>query len=310
MTENQSAVVDVRSGKKLWIPIDPPLLTSSGDAWDGISLAEMRHGGWTGSDIILEANVVSLTLDNPLTLDWRVGGRSQPKNLLPGHLTFIPAGVPFSVSHEGSAWYINVWLTPQFMAQALGPNGLSAVEQLSPRCCFRDENLSNIIESLRTEAAAPGGGDAARIASLGNLLAVGLAKSCATADPLDRFDPRPLSFVKLRRVMEFIEERLMDQVTLSDMAAVAGLSAWHFARAFKLATGTSPHSFLLRRRLVKADTLLRLPGIAVSEVAVKSGFCDQSHLSMHFRRATGMTPARWRNSFSTAAQTTEISTTA
>jgi AraC family transcriptional regulator len=272
-------------------------------------LAELRHGGWTGEDVVLDSYVVSLTLNSPVSLNWRVGGRTQPKTLLPGHISFIPAGVPFSISHEDSAWYLNVWLTPQFMAQALGSSGLGAIEHLAPRCCFRDDLIANIIEELRTEASSAEGGDATRVSSLGNQLAIGLARACAASDPLDRFDPRPLSLVKLRRVIEFIEQRLTEPVSLGDMAAVAGLSAWHFARAFKLATGSSPHSFLLRRRLVKADTLLRLPGIAVAEVAVKSGFCDQSHLSMHFRRATGMTPARWRNSF-LAPQTTEISTTA
>ncbi len=302
VSDERIILVDVRSGKEVDRPQAKPVLSSAGGPWKGLQVEELRHEGWKGHDVVLESHVVSLTLGEPVSVVWRVGGRNQPTTALPGHVSFIPAGVPFSSAFDCQAWYINVWLTPQFMAQALGPDGLGLVETLSPRCCFRDETIASIIRSLHEEASRPGGGDADRATFLGNQLAIRLARSTAGVNPLDRFDPRPLSLVKLRRVMELIEQRLENQVTLGEMAAVAGLSAWHFARAFKLATGSSPHSFLLRRRLVKADTMLRQTTTAVSDVAVKTGFCDQSHLSMHFRRATGMTPARWRKSFVSAPQ--------
>ncbi len=265
--------------------------------WDGIQIEELRHDGWRGVDVILKSHVVSMTLGQPIGVNWRVGGRNQPSTVLPGHISFIPAGVPFSSSFNCPAWYINVWLTPEFMAQALGGKGLGTVDALSPKCCFQDATIASLIRALQEEASLQTAESSDRAAILGTRLAMELARCAVGTDPAERFDPRPLSLVKLRRVIELIEQRLADPVSLGEMAAVAGLSAWHFARAFKLATGSSPHSFLLRRRLVKADAMLRQTDTVVSEVAAKSGFCDQSHLSMHFRRATGMTPARWRKSF-------------
>ena len=290
-------LIDVRSGKNVARPKENSVVSGSGGNWEGIQIEEMRHDGWKGADVVLESHVISLTLGEPISVNWRVGGRNQPGTAMPGHVSFIPAGVPFSSSFDCPAWYINVWLSPQFVAQALGSDGLGLVESLVPRCCFKDETLAALIKSLHSEAQLQDSGNPGRAALLGARLAEQLVRCATGGDPTERFDPRPLSLVKLRRVMEFIERRLEDQVTLGEMAAVAGLSAWHFARAFKLATGTSPHSFLLRRRLVKADTMLRQTNVAVCDVATKSGFCDQSHLSMHFRRATGMTPARWRKSF-------------
>lgn len=297
VTTEKINLIDVRSGKNVARPRETPVVSSSGGTWEGIQLEEMRHGGWKGDDVVLESHVVSLTLGEPIAVNWRVGGRNQPATAMPGHVSFIPAGVPFSSSFDCPAWYINVWLTPQFVAQALGSDGLGLVESLVPRCCFKDETISALIKSLHDEAQLQDAGNPGRAALLGTRLAAQLVRCATGGDPAERFDPRPLSLVKLRRVIEFIECRLEDQVALGEMAAVAGLSAWHFARAFKLATGKSPHSFLLRRRLVRADTMLRQTNVPVSDVAAKTGFCDQSHLSMHFRRATGMTPARWRRSF-------------
>jgi AraC-like DNA-binding protein len=76
---------------------------------------------------------------------------------------------------------------------------------------------------------------------------------------------------------------------------MAGLSVFHFARAFRQSFGMPPHSYLLRRRIERADRLLEQTELSLSEIALSTGFSDQSHFAKHFRRLTGMTPstARW-----------------
>jgi transcriptional regulator of acetoin/glycerol metabolism len=98
-----------------------------------------------------------------------------------------------------------------------------------------------------------------------------------------------------RHIREYIESHLGENISIVRMAELAGLSVFHFARAFRQSFGAPPHSYLLRRRIERADHLLKDTGLALSEIALSTGFSDQSHFARHFRRLTGMTPsaARW-----------------
>jgi AraC family transcriptional regulator len=101
---------------------------------------------------------------------------------------------------------------------------------------------------------------------------------------------------QLRRVQEFLRDNLMEDVSLAAAAAVVGLSTSYFARAFRQATGVPPHQWVIQQRLEHAKSLLELSGLPLAEVALQSGFADQSHFTSAFRRATGTTPGQWRRS--------------
>jgi transcriptional regulator GlxA family with amidase domain len=87
---------------------------------------------------------------------------------------------------------------------------------------------------------------------------------------------------------------------------MAGLSRDHFARAFHQSVGMPPHSYLLRRRLDHVEQMLKETQLPLSQIALATGFSDQSHLARHFRRQTGMSPshARWKAVVSPAFQRT------
>jgi transcriptional regulator of acetoin/glycerol metabolism len=97
-----------------------------------------------------------------------------------------------------------------------------------------------------------------------------------------------------RRIREYIDARANENITLEAMAELAGLSVFHFARAFRKSFGLPPHSYLLHRRLARAHRLLQQTELPVSEIALSMGFSDQSHFAKHFRRLTGMAPGQAR----------------
>lgn len=99
---------------------------------------------------------------------------------------------------------------------------------------------------------------------------------------------------QLRRVNEFVEANLAGDPSITDLARECRLSDSYFFRAFKQATGATPHRWLMRRRLERAKELLRDGELALSEVALVCGFSDQSHLSRYFARAEGYGPGKWR----------------
>lgn len=108
---------------------------------------------------------------------------------------------------------------------------------------------------------------------------------------------------RLRRVEEYITERLDRNVSLPELAKVAGLSRMHFAAQFRGATGYRPREYLLHRRVEQAKLMLSSSNMPLVEVALAVGFSTQAHFSTVFKRVTGNTPARWRTTGKAAPPT-------
>ena len=98
----------------------------------------------------------------------------------------------------------------------------------------------------------------------------------------------------LRRVREYIESHLEENIALETLADIAGFSTFHFARAFKQSEGVTPHGYLVERRVERAQKLLTGANLSLSEIALASGFSDQSHLARHFRQRVGVSPSMFR----------------
>ena len=99
---------------------------------------------------------------------------------------------------------------------------------------------------------------------------------------------------RLRRVVQFVNERLDSDVSLADMADAAGLSPMHFAALFKAATGLRPHHYLLAQRIEKAKQLLGGTGDTVLQIAMAVGFRSQAHFATVFKQHEDFTPTQWR----------------
>ncbi len=135
-----------------------------------------------------------------------------------------------------------------------------------------------------------------------------LERSCALtgavadgtlAVQLDKAVPPPparggLSPRALRRVREYIDTHLEEATGLKDLADIAGLSMFHFARAFKQSQGVTPNCYLFQRRVEHAQKILAETDMPMSEIAMATGFSDQSHFARRFREHFGTTPAKFR----------------
>jgi transcriptional regulator GlxA family with amidase domain len=104
----------------------------------------------------------------------------------------------------------------------------------------------------------------------------------------------PLSSKRLKRVWDYIESHLDERLTLVHLARVACLSPCHFSKSFKRAVGVGPHRYLQQRRLERAKVLMCSTDEPLVRIAQETGFSDQSHLTLIFRRETGMTPSKYR----------------
>ena len=149
--------------------------------------------------------------------------------------------------------------------------------------------------AVNDELTADAAGGRLAAGSLANLLAVHLIRTASAPRPPARRTDGALPRGKLRAVVEYIEGHLDAGLTLEQMAAAAHLSAYHFARQFKAATGLPPHQYVITRRVDRAQQLLQPDGdLSLSEIAARAGFSDQSQFSHHFKRVVGVTPRQFR----------------
>ena len=108
---------------------------------------------------------------------------------------------------------------------------------------------------------------------------------------IDRSDG--LSHAALVRVIDYVEAAIDKPFKVADLAAVAGVSRFHFARRLKLSTGLTPIAYVERIRFERAEVLLRTTRLSQAEIALEAGFSDQSYFIRRFRRHFGCTPARY-----------------
>jgi AraC family transcriptional regulator len=132
-------------------------------------------------------------------------------------------------------------------------------------------------------------------------LAVFLLRRHSTATPASRVLPSSgLTRNQARRVLDYIESNLSRDLTLSELAGIAGLSQHHFARMFKQTIGVAPYRYVLERRLERAKQMLRAAHSSLVEIGLSTGFNSQSHFTSAFHRMVGTTPGEFKNALVSA----------
>ena len=100
--------------------------------------------------------------------------------------------------------------------------------------------------------------------------------------------------VARKRVIDYIEENLGEDLSVSDLAEIAGLSPHHFARSFTATFGQPPHRYILQKRIECARRMMDISNKSLTEIAVELGFCSHAHFTRVFRQFTGLTPSAIR----------------
>jgi AraC family transcriptional regulator len=169
----------------------------------------------------------------------------------------------------------------------------SGAADLEPQDAFSDPLISQIALTIANEIDG-GCIDGILADALNTALAAQVMRRFVDPSAIMPAPSNGLSRDRLKRVRDYIETHLDDRLTLTDLAAVACLSPYHFSRSFKEAVGVGPQRYVRQRRLDRAKTLIRRTNQPLAQIAQQVGLCDQSHLTSIFRRETGETPGRYR----------------
>jgi AraC-like DNA-binding protein len=211
-----------------------------------------------------------------------------------GHTSLIPAGLPIWGYSDGIAHFDEVRLILDIDRIQEVTGGDFPNKQLAePQLMFFDEQLQTLAQLLATsEEEMPG------FVLFGDSLVTAMISRLSQ---LNNLQPPPnrrlgLSRTQLARVTGFMRDNIDQPIRLSDLARLAELSSSQFGRAFKVSTGTTPHKWFLDARIECAKAMLADPHRNLVDIALETGFSEQSHFSRAFRAATGATPNTWRHS--------------
>jgi AraC family transcriptional regulator len=255
----------------------------------------------------LFVHAICLMIRPPQKLCMRYEGVQVERPLPAGSIWVGPAGTSTSrlVRWEGKMDTLGIYIDPGLIARVAEESfDFDPTRTLIPPLhSLTVPELRAVMLAVDAELRINSAGSPLLVESLAIMLSVHLLRHINGFNRFPATRDGILSHRKLGNVVDYIMENLEGSPTLGQMAAIANLSPYHFARQFKAATGLPPYHYVIARRVEPAQHLLRT-GLVLGDVALRAGFSDQSQFSFHFKRLVGVTPRQFR--LATNSPLTEI----
>lgn len=256
--------------------------------WDGLAVRRLRaSAGLHGGGVFGEHRLL-FYLSGGVSAECACEGLKQRRVQTPADFDVVPAGADGSWEDAAPTEIISVRLSPTLVSSIAEALEVPAGTELAPKLGARDPLMEHLVRALIAELDTP--------APTGRLYADSLAAALATR-LLHDFGPRApgrqtLSKPQLRRIVEHVESRLDAELSLAEIAQVAGLSVPHLTTLFRRTMGQSVHAYVMERRVCRARALLLSGRVGIAEAALETGFAHQSHLARWMRRLLGVTPGQ------------------
>ncbi len=274
-----------------------PILSSESQGWENILVEQFHHPAGEGHCQFGDEHTICLSLaPRPVRLLQIRGGKTYTGLYGKGDIAIMPAQMPFFARWEGEDQYLQIRLAARFI-QTVAQETIDQETDRLELCSefrIRDPHLESIGLLLLAELQQAHVGSRLYIESLANVLAVHLIRQYATPNLHLPIYEGGLSQRQVVQILEYIEAYLHEDIKLTDLATLLGMSQFHFSHLFKQATGITPYQYLLQQRIERAKQLLKQTDRSITEIAFSCGFSSHSHLSKQFRQLTGITPKAYR----------------
>ena len=275
----------------------PPLITSENEDWDGVYLQHDRQPAFELLEHTHLQHTLIIGMDNALKAEWSIDGQFQDLQYNTGDVFVVPAGATHRAYWKQESEGVMLALEPEILAGAAIDSVNSDRPEIIPQFASTDLRLLQIARWLLIELREKQIGSSLYVESLTTMLKVHLLRNyCAIEHNIPNYRGG-LAQHKLKKAIALINENLDRDLKLTEMANLAAMSPYHFARMFKQSTGLTPYQYLVKQRLTKAKELLRHSQIAIADIGYEVGYKNPSHFAKVFRRHTKISPKAYRSIF-------------
>jgi len=278
-----------------WVP--GRLTVCSPDAgWNGVSVRGYRYAS---SDVLVAPirDFMIVAYHRGVTsMRRRVDRQWLHERLAPGDVSLLTRAADSHWVWDSNIEVVHVYLTQDELAATCKQMYERDVQDVELHDEIRadDPAIHRTAMLIAQEAAHGGAGSGLLVESLSCQLAVHILRRHAHVLFRETHAQEGLTFRQERAVRDYIHEHLGDDLTLDELAGSVALSRYHFARRFRVSTGTTPHEYVLQQRVARARTLLTRTNYSLLDIALTCGFADQSHLNRVFKKHAGVPPGQYR----------------
>jgi AraC family transcriptional regulator len=267
--------------------------TSADRRWTGFEATIYEASAGFSEEKFVRHNV-SMQLGQPLLVTSRCDGLSLRRLQAPGDVKIVPPGVPRVWETEAATTKLSMYLSPSLMFSAAETMGINPDRiAIAPQLHVKDLRIEHIGWAVKAELESPEPLGRLYGESLGLALAAHLLRSYAPAAAACM--PNGLSRRRLARVIDYLRANIANDLSVHELAQVAGTSPSHFKVLFKQTVGMPVHQYVIRMRVEYAAEILQRDNPPLADVALQAGFSNQSHLAHWMRRVMGVTPAKLRS---------------
>ena len=280
------------------IPQSSLLISSHAAGWKPIQLANLQVPPGETPEIISLQHIIFLGAFHQETEIKLIFDGKQYKNRHQPQEKYIvqilPAYVPMSSAWDQDVTFTHCYLDPVFLThcahETIDPDRVEVNLALKQP----DSLIWQICLALKTVLETDASNSQFYAESMATALAAHLLRFYSTRKHQFKQYHDGLPFYRLRKVTDFMQSHLTENISLEAIAAELGMSQFYFCRLFKQTTGTTPHQYLIKLRVERAKYLLKNTKLTINEVADECGFANPSHLARHFRRDMGLSPKQFR----------------
>jgi AraC family transcriptional regulator len=212
----------------------------------------------------------------------------------PGTTFLLSRGTVDEVNWAGPTQRMAVAIHPSLLTNALDETAHETDVELTEHWDLIDRHISALLLEMTADLDDSSPAGTIYGESLANALAVYLVKRYAVRRVTPVVYKGGLPGYRLKRVLDYIAASLQENISLSQLATIAGMSPHYFSELFKQSTGRAPHDYVLLQRIERAKQQLRDPKRSIIEAGLESGFQNPSHFARVFRNREGTTPSKFR----------------